>query len=1100
MDGDRALPLDPETARLVRAVAPVLVRLREDLQARLDAFEATLADRMGDRTAQVADRIDGTRRRAEDAMRQSAEAVRALADMVVQETRAIPDRISQQLGMILPARDSRAEDAIRQSVEEVRRLGDRVTQEAATIPERITQQLDVLFAPRDSRAADAIRQNAEVVRSLADMVAQETRAIPDRIIQQLSVLPSPIDDVRRHAEEAMRQSAEAVRALAEQVAQETRAMPDRITQQMALLPRPRDGRDGHLTIAHAHVTGRSYNPGEVTRFRGGTWQAIDRTTEQPGPEATTWRCLADGVNTIFGVHDPDDPRAFIFGLDRSDGLRHELTTRFPIPLHRRQYQGGVVYEMGDEVALEGSTWRCLVERASTSPPSHEWALVAQRGGRGKQGEQGLQGDRGETGASGRDGKQGARGERGARGVSVKDVRLDAPGVIVFQFDDETFSAPLDLTSMRYVGPYEPGQTYDQGDIVRLGYNLWVARARTDSVPSNANDAWGLFLPGVEPSGGGGGAVTPPGGGPFVQISGDVMTGALQLPNGTVGAPALRIGGADTGLLRAGANVGLSLQGTETFLWTSALTFCRTDLDLGGNLISNLDDPVVDLDGVNKRYVDSLARLDLYAGEWNVGANTPDLTALAPPPLNGARYLCVTANSAIGEIPPVAIPGLTGRTIFNGSYVIWSEGQGLWNLLVAGSLSKAEADTLYLSLDGGTMRGDIELAGLPTLPEHAASKAYVDLMSLVPIGPTPPPAPEPGQLWWRNDPDGVLYIRYDDGTTENWVVASPQGAGNAVVIYGDTPPANPTPGMMWWRSDPDGDLYIYYDDGTGNPVWVAMAKPMGTVATTVRGRMPPPQFPPNPAQGDDYTAPNGGSYRWDGQVWQALGALSIDAPSDGQIYGRMDAQWAAITPGAPPIVDAPQDGTLYGRLDGGWTASVPRAGGTMTGLLLLSDDPVADLGAATKQYVDALPRLVDAPADGITYARLDNTWVGAVNLAGDTMAGMLTLFANPTNNMHAATKSYVDQVATVGDLYQGVWQVAANTPDLNPPVPPPEHGHRYLCVTVDTDVLEQRGSMPGIGGRAIFNGSYIIWDEPLARWDYRGWQPDRAGSRPALPAA
>jgi Collagen triple helix repeat (20 copies) len=41
-----------------------------------------------------------------------------------------------------------------------------------------------------------------------------------------------------------------------------------------------------------------------------------------------------------------------------------------------------------------------------------------------------------------------------------------------------------------------------------------------------------------------------------------------------------------------------------------------------------------------------------------------------------------------------------------------------------------------------------------------------------IGPTAPPAPVQGQMWWRNDPDGNLYISYNDGTSTQWVPAVP----------------------------------------------------------------------------------------------------------------------------------------------------------------------------------------------------------------------------------------------------------------------------------------------------------------------------------------
>jgi len=100
-------------------------------------------------------------------------------------------------------------------------------------------------------------------------------------------------------------------------------------------------------------------------------------------------------------------------------------------------------------------------------------------------------------------------------------------------------------------------------------------------------------------------------------------------------------------------------------------------------------------------------------------------------------------------------------------------------------------------------------------------------ALVPIAPTPPANPQPGQLWWRNDPDGVLYIFYFDGATSQWVPATPAGSGtsNALVPIGPTPPAAPQPGQLWWRNDPDATLYIFYFDGTTSQ-WVP-ATPAGS---------------------------------------------------------------------------------------------------------------------------------------------------------------------------------------------------------------------------------------------------------------------------------
>jgi hypothetical protein len=87
-------------------------------------------------------------------------------------------------------------------------------------------------------------------------------------------------------------------------------------------------------------------------------------------------------------------------------------------------------------------------------------------------------------------------------------------------------------------------------------------------------------------------------------------------------------------------------------------------------------------------------------------------------------------------------------------------------------------------------------------------------------------------------------------------------------------------------------------------------------------------------------------------------------------------------------------------------TVATAGDTMTGLLVLSGDPVAALGAATKQYVD-------------------NT---TVSITGDTMtAGFLTLFQDPTLAMHATTKQYVDNttVSVTGDTMTGTLLIDLN---------------------------------------------------------------------------
>jgi len=53
-----------------------------------------------------------------------------------------------------------------------------------------------------------------------------------------------------------------------------------------------------------------------------------------------------------------------------------------------------------------------------------------------------------------------------------------------------------------------------------------------------------------------------------------------------------------------------------------------------------------------------------------------------------------------------------------------------------------------------------------------------------VGPSAPASPNLGDLWWRNDPDGVLFVYYTDPTSSQWVPATPTQKG-------DTGPAGAT---------------------------------------------------------------------------------------------------------------------------------------------------------------------------------------------------------------------------------------------------------------------------------------------------------------------
>lgn len=87
------------------------------------------------------------------------------------------------------------------------------------------------------------------------------------------------------------------------------------------------------------------------------------------------------------------------------------------------------------------------------------------------------------------------------------------------------------------------------------------------------------------------------------------------------------------------------------------------------------------------------------------------------------------------------------------------------------------------------------------------------------------------------------------------------------------------------------------------------------------------------------------------------------------------------------------------------AALPKSGGTMTGALTLSRNPVTNLEAATKQYVDNAV----VATGGLTLSQADSRYL---QLDGGVMSGNLILNGAPSADNQAATKAYVDGKASV----------------------------------------------------------------------------------------
>ncbi len=113
------------------------------------------------------------------------------------------------------------------------------------------------------------------------------------------------------------------------------------------------------------------------------------------------------------------------------------------------------------------------------------------------------------------------------------------------------------------------------------------------------------------------------------------------------------------------------------------------------------------------------------------------------------------------------------------------------------------------------------AGGTALEETDAPSAGVTVSDAAPS------TPSNGDLWFKSD-EAVLKVRYEDGSSNQWVDALPMGnstgAGGASVTIADAAPTSPSAGDMWWDSD-DGRLKIYYTDATPDSQWVD-ASPLG----------------------------------------------------------------------------------------------------------------------------------------------------------------------------------------------------------------------------------------------------------------------------------
>lgn len=496
--------------------------------------------------------------------------------------------------------------------------------------------------------------------------------------------------------------------------------------------------------------------------------------------------------------------------------------------------------------------------------------------------------------------------------------------------------------------------------------------------------------------------------------------------------------------------GASAQTANLFELQNSLGSILSYFDGSGNLILG-NDPVSTMGAVSKQYVDT----KFLAGVTSFNARTGTVSLLSSDVTSALGFTPASSlsslTSLIGDISAsgpgsatatvnsvggvsatnVALGANSANTATNTNTVStlvkrdtsgnFSAGTISANLIgnVTGNLTGAASSNILRA--GDAMTGYLSLSADPTVSTHAATKNYVDFktdnsvqsfntrtgavtLTAIDISTALSFNPQPAGNYLSTLSGDVSASAPGTGSTVNSI----GGISAAIVALGTTA-ANSATSASTSGSIVKRDASGNFSAGTisaalsGNASTATTAATAGT-ATSFSGAL---TGDVTGNQGSTAIATVGG-------VTAANVALGANAANAGT---------STATNSAIVRRDASGNfaaGVITAALTGHASADISKAGDTMTGFLSLNADPTALLQAATKNYVD-----FKASTSGVTTF---NTRTGAVslsfadvttalafdpaNIAGDTFTGFVTLNANPTANLHAATKNYVDLATAI----------------------------------------------------------------------------------------
>ncbi len=414
----------------------------------------------------------------------------------------------------------------------------------------------------------------------------------------------------------------------------------------------------------------------------------------------------------------------------------------------------------------------------------------------------------------------------------------------------------------------------------------------------------------------------------------------------------------------------------------------------------------------------------------------------------------TATQTLGQLAAGMLP-LTGGSLV-GQLTLAGPPAG-----PAQAATKSYVDQqvgLALPLDGGSLSGRLALASSPLAPLDAATKAYADALSnsVLPLG----GGSLSGNLSLAGDPVNPL-----DASTKRY-------SDLKLARTGDT-----LNGALILAADPVSPLQA----ATKMYVDSKVAGSLSLLGGTLFGSLSLSSDPTSSAQAATRQYVDQRIYRSGDTLTGAL-VLAGDPTSAGQAATKNYVDLRVQ--GSPALSGASMTGSLLLAFDPAVALEaatkqyvdlhVKRVGDSLSGALYLASDPVAPLQAATKQYIDSqlsstitsagatfsgpvvLAGAPTAPNQAATRQYADTK----LSRAGDTLIGSLTLASDPVVAAQAATKNYVDTSVSnllrlSGGSLTGQLALAAD-----PIAPTQAATKRYVDAQLLQSLLQSGGSMTG----------------------------------------